>query len=156
MPKHARCAVGFYDNDKRYPDLAYVRSHVNTLTFHKWPVDPKLAEIWRKQVANPRGDVFNPSPDASGTFVCSNHFPLGRRTPENPKTDYPSIFMTVSDYLQKNSPKKRKANRWQEPGSSKCFSCSRPKSKSVMMIVRELMKRWKPIRTTSFQFLYAV
>ena len=29
--------------------------------------------------------------------------------------------MTVSDYLQKNSPEKRKANRWQEPGSSKCL-----------------------------------
>ena len=61
MPNHARCAVGFYDNDKRYPDLAYVRSHVKNLTFHKWPVDPKLSEIWRKQVAKTRGDVFNPS-----------------------------------------------------------------------------------------------
>ena len=121
MPKHARCAVGFCDNDKRYPDLAYVRSHVNNLTFHKWPVDPKLAEIWRKQVAKTRGDVFNPSSGASGTFVCSNHFPLGRRTPENPKTDYPSIFMTVSDCLQKKSPKKRKANKLQEAGSSKCL-----------------------------------
>ena len=120
MPKYARCAVGFC-NDKRYPGLAYVRSHVNNLMFHKWPVDPKLAEIWRKQVAKTRGDVFNPSPGASGTFVCSNHFPLGRRTPENPKTDYPSIFMTVSDYLQKQSPKKRKANKLQEAGSSKCL-----------------------------------
>ena len=92
MLKHARCAVGFCDNDKRYPDLAYVRSHVNNLTFHKWPVDPKLAEIWRKQVAKTRGDVFNPSPGASGTFVCSNHFPLGRRTPENPETDYQKIL----------------------------------------------------------------
>ena len=99
MPKHARCAVGFCDNDKRYPDLAYVTSHVNMLTFHKWPVDPELAEIWRKQVAKIRGDVFNPSPGASGTFFRSHHFPRGRRTPENPKTDYPSIFMTVSDYL---------------------------------------------------------
>ena len=42
--------------------------------------------------------------------MCSNHFPLGRRTPENHKTDYPSIFMTLSDYLQKQSPKKKKAN----------------------------------------------
>ena len=111
MPKHARCVVGFCDNDKRYPDLAYVRSHVNNLTFHKWPVDPKLAEIWRKQVAKTRGDVFNPSPGASGIFICSSHFPLGRRTPENPKTDYLSTFMTVSDYLQKKSSKKRKANK---------------------------------------------
>ena len=95
---------------------------MKNLTFHKWPVDPKLAEIWRKQVAKTRGDVFNPLPDASGTFVCSNHFPLGRRTPENPKTDYPSIFMTVSDYLQKKSPKKRKANKLQEAGSSRCLS----------------------------------
>jgi len=51
MPSHARCAVGFCDNDKRYPELAYVRSHVQKLTYHKWPVDPKLAEKWRKQVA---------------------------------------------------------------------------------------------------------
>ena len=45
MPKHARCAVGFCDNDKRYPDLAYVRSHENNLMFRKWPVDPKLVKI---------------------------------------------------------------------------------------------------------------
>ena len=82
----------------------------------------------------------------SGTFVCSNHFPLGRRTPENPKTDYPSIFMTVSDYLQKRLPKKRKANKLQEAGPSRCCS---PTSKSVMMIVRKLMKKWKSIWTTS-------
>ena len=121
MPKHALCAVGFCDNDKRHPDLAYVRSHVENFTYHKWPVDPKLAEIWRKQVAKTRSDVFNPAPGASGTFVCSNHFPLGRRTPENPKTDFPSIFMTVSHYLQKRSPKKRKANKLQEAGSSRCL-----------------------------------
>ena len=121
MPKHARCAVGFCNNDKRYPDLAYIRSHVENFTYHKWPVDPKLAEIWRKQVAKTRGDVFNPLPGASGTFVCSNHFPQGRRTPENPKTDFPSIFMTVSDYLQKRSPKKRKANKLQEAGVSRCL-----------------------------------
>ena len=145
MPNHARCAVGFCDNDKRYPDLVYVRSHVKNLTFHKWPVDPKLAEIWRKQVAKTRGDVFNPLPGASGTFVCSNHFPLGRRTPENPKTDYPSIFMTVSDYLQKKSPKKRKANKLQE-------ACPQV-VKGAMMIVRKLMKNWKPVRTSLCQFL---
>ena len=121
MPKHARCAVGFCDNDKRYPELAYFRSHVENVTYHKWPVDPKLAEIWRKQVAKTRGDIFNPSPGASGTFVCSNHFPLGRRTLEDPKTDYPSVFMTVSDYLQKKSPKKRKVNKLQEAGPSRCL-----------------------------------
>ena len=101
MPKHTRCAVGFCDNDKRYPDLAFDRSHGKDFKYHKWPVDPKLAEIWRKQVEKARGDVFNPSPGATGTFVCYNHFPLGRRTPEDPKTDNPSIFMTVSNYLQK-------------------------------------------------------
>ena len=126
MPKHAHCAVGFCDNDKRYPELAYIRSHVENLIYHKWPIDPKLAEIWRKQVAKTRGDRFNPSPGASGTFVCSNHFPLGRRTPEDPKTDYPSVFMTVSDYLQKQSPRKRKANKLQEAGPSKSlFSSSK-------------------------------
>ena len=66
MPKNARCAVGFCDNDKNYPDLAYVRSHVENFTYHKWPVDPKLAEIWRKQVAKTRGDVFNTAPGSSG------------------------------------------------------------------------------------------
>lgn len=124
MPSHARCAVGFCDNDKRYPELAYVRSHVQKLSYHKWPVDPKLAEIWRKQVAKTRGDVFNPPPGASGTYVCSNHFPLGKRTPGNPKTDFPSVFMTVSDYLQKRSPKKRKANKLQEAGPSRCLPFS--------------------------------
>ena len=155
MPKNARCAVGFCDNDKRYRDLAYVRSHVENFTYHKWPVDPKLAEIWRKQVAKTRGDVFNPAPGSSGTFVCSNHFPLGRRTPENPKTDFPSIFVTVSDYLQKGSPKKRKANKLQEAGSSRCLLPSFKESK--MRMVREAMivmtKKWNPVRTTPFQFL---
>ena len=61
MPNHARGAVGFCDNDKRYPDIAYVRSHVVNFTNHKWPADPK-------QVAKTRGDVFNLSPGAGGTF----------------------------------------------------------------------------------------
>ena len=111
MPKHARCAVGFCDNDKRYPDLAYVRSHENNLMFRKWPVDAKLVKIRQKQEAKTRGDVFNPSPGDSGTFVSSNHLPMERRTPENLKTDYPSIFMTVSNYLQKTSPRKGKRRR---------------------------------------------
>lgn len=111
MPKHARCAVGFCDNDKRYPDLAYVRSHENNLMFRKWPVDAKLVKIRQKQEAKTRGDVFNPSPGDSGTFVSSNHLPMERRTPENLKTDYPSIFMTVSNYLQKTSPGKGKRRR---------------------------------------------
>ena len=155
MPKNARCAVGFCDNDKRYPDLAYVRSHVENFRYHKWPVDPKLAEIWRKQAAKTRGDVSNPAPGSCGTFVCSNHFPFGRRTPKNPKTDFPSIFMTVSDYLQKRSPKKRKANKLQEAGSSRCLLSSFKESK--MRMVREAMivmtKKWNPVRTTPFQFL---
>ena len=77
MPNNARCAVGYCDNDKRYPDLFVKRSHVNKLVFHKWPQDPSLAEIWRKQVVKSRSDYFNPTPGAKGTFVCSNHFPLG-------------------------------------------------------------------------------
>ena len=89
-----------------------------------WPVDRKLAEIWRKKVAKTRGDAFNPIPGACGTFVCSNHFLLGRRTPENPKMDFRSVFMTFSDYLQKKSPKKRKANILKEAGSSRCLTSS--------------------------------
>ena len=84
MPKNARCAVGFCDNDKRYPDLAYVRSHVENFTYHKWPVDPKLAEIWRKQVAKTRGDVFNPAPGSSGTFGLFKSFSVGKKNSRKP------------------------------------------------------------------------
>ena len=47
MVKNARCAVGYCDNDKRYPELQVKRSHVKTLVFHEWPKDPVLAETWR-------------------------------------------------------------------------------------------------------------
>ena len=86
-------------------------NHVQKLIFHKWPKDEKLAETWRKQVRKSRSDDLNPVPGAQGTFVCSNHFPLGQRTPKHPKTDFPSIFLTVSDCIHSVSPKKRKANR---------------------------------------------
>ena len=47
---------------------------------------------------------------------------MKRRTSENLKTDYPSIFMTVSDYLQKKSPRKGKPRmKLQEAGFSRCF-----------------------------------
>lgn len=114
MPNNARCAVGYCDNDSRYKDLIVKRSHVEKLVFHKWPRDAKLAEIWRKQVAKSRSDEFKPSPGAKGTFVCSNHFPFGKRTPENPETDYPSVFLTLSEHFHCKTPKKRKANRLQE------------------------------------------
>ena len=110
MPKHARCCVGFCDNDKRFPNLLVVRSHVKELKFHRWPKDPNLAELWRKQVAKVRSDNFNPEPGSEGTFVCSNHFPEGTRTRHNPSTDYPSVFLTLSDFLNKPSPKKRKVS----------------------------------------------
>ena len=118
MPNNARYAVGYCDNDKRYPDLFVKRSHVNKLVFHKWPQDPNLAEIWRKQVVKSRSNDFNRTPDAKGTFVCSNHFPLGGRPPNKPDTDYPSVFMTVSGYLHGSTPKKRKANRLEEQRST--------------------------------------
>ena len=57
-----------------------------------------------------RSDDFNPTPGATGTFICSNHFPLGKRTPNKPETDYPSVFITVSDHLLGSTPKKRKVN----------------------------------------------
>ena len=103
MPKH-----------KRYPDIQVKRTHVDNLQFHKWPKNPKLAEIWRKQVAKSRCDEFHPPPGAQGTFICSNHFPLGKRTPKNLETDYPSVFMTISEYHHASTPKKRKMNRMQE------------------------------------------
>ena len=110
MPKHARCCVGFCYNDKRFPNLLVVRSHVKELKFHRWPKDPNLAELWRKQVAKERSDNFNPEPGSEGTFFCSNHFPEGTRTRHNPSTDYPSVFLTLSDFLNKPSPKKRKVS----------------------------------------------
>ncbi|XP_028416844.1 uncharacterized protein LOC114541054 [Dendronephthya gigantea] len=119
MPSHARCAVGYCDNDKRYPDLYVKRSHVENLCFHKWPKDETTAELWRKQVLKSRQDDFNPKPGASGTFVCSNHFPLGKRTPNNPKTDFPSVFLNLSDYKTQSSPKKRRRiniSTSEEPG----------------------------------------
>ena len=69
MPKQARCCVGFCDNNKRFPNLLVVRSHVKELKFHRWPKDPNLAELWRKQVAKGRSDNFNPEPGLEGTFV---------------------------------------------------------------------------------------
>ena len=111
MPSNARCAVGFCDNDKRYPDLQVKRSHVETLCFHKWPKEENSAKLWRKQILKSRKDNFDPKPGASGTFVCSNHFPMGKRTAGNPETDYPSIFLTLSDYQHQKSPKKGKTVR---------------------------------------------
>ena len=141
MPNHARCAVGFCDNDRRYPDLVYGISHVKNLTFYEWPVDPKLAEIWRR--------CFQSFTWASGTFVCSNHFPLGK-TPENRKTDYPSIFITLSDYLQKSRPRKGKRTSYKKliPQDA----CP-PVLKFVTMIVRKMMKNWKQVRTSPSQSL---
>ena len=101
MPNHARCAVEFCDNDKKYPDLAYVRSHVVNFMNHKWPADPKLDEIWRKQVAKTTGGVFNPSPAASRTFACSKPFSTGKK--------------------KKSSPKMRKANKLQQANSPRCL-----------------------------------
>ena len=107
MPSDARCAVGCCDNDNRYPNNLVTRSHVQKLIFYKWPKDEKLADIWKKQVKKSRSDDFNPAPGAQGTFVCSNRFPLGQRTPKHPETDFSSLFLTVSDYIQSISPKKR-------------------------------------------------
>ena len=118
MPSNARCAVGCCDNDSRYREYLVVRSHVQKLIFHKWSKDEKLAEIWRKQVRKSRSDDFNPALGAQGTFVCSNHFPLWQRTPKNPETDFPSIFLTASDCIHSVSPKKRKANRLVQQRSS--------------------------------------
>ena len=108
MPKHARCCVGYCDIDKRFPNQLVVRSHVKELKFHRWPKDPNLAELWRKQVAKGRSDNFNPESGSEGTFVCSNHFSECTRTRHNPSTDYPSVFLTLSDFLNKPSSKKRK------------------------------------------------
>ena len=111
MPNHARCAVGICDNDKRYPDLYRVKSHVDELKFHGWPKDPEFAEIWRKQVTKGRKDAFNPIPGAQVTFVCINHFPMGKRTPQNRATDFPTLYLTLSGFISRTVRRKGK----QEP-----------------------------------------
>ena len=85
-----------------------MRSHVKELKFHGWPKDPNLAELGRKLIAKGRSDNFNPKSRSEGASVCSNHFPEGTRTRHNPSTDYSSVFLTLSDFLNKPSPKKRK------------------------------------------------
>ena len=57
---------------------------------------------------NRRRDDFNPKPGAQGTFVCSNNFPLGKGTPANCETDYPSAFMTLLEYVFSSTPIKCK------------------------------------------------
>ena len=117
MPKHTRCAMGIATMIKRYPDLQQKRSHVDDLKFHKWPKDPQLSEIWHKQVAKSRSDDFNQTPGAQGTFICSNHFPLEKRTPSKPEMDYPSVFLTLT-IIMPEAPQKRKINRLQGQSST--------------------------------------
>ncbi|XP_046864653.1 LOW QUALITY PROTEIN: uncharacterized protein LOC124459176 [Xenia sp. Carnegie-2017] len=76
MVKNARCAVGYCDNDKRYPDYQVKRSHVET---------------W-----------------CTRYFRLLKSFSLGKRTPNNRETDYPSVFITLSEYEQSRTPLKRK------------------------------------------------
>ena len=78
--------------------------------------------MWPKQVAKTRGDVFNPSSGQALVGLSFSFFKpcsTEKKNPENPQTDYPSAFMTVSDYLQKSSSKKRKANKLQQ--ASRCL-----------------------------------
>ena len=71
--------------------------------------------------------IFNPATGAQGTFVCSNYFPLEQRTPKNPETDFPSIFLTVSDCIHSVSPKKHKANCLvRQQSSFEIFSAESP------------------------------
>ena len=57
MPKNARCAVGYCNNDKRYPEYFVQRSHVEKLLFHKWPKNEHLAGIWLTQLKKGRSDL---------------------------------------------------------------------------------------------------
>ena len=54
----------------------------DTLLFHKWPKDPRLADVWHKQIVKSGSDTFHPTPGAQCTFVCSNHFLLGKKHPK--------------------------------------------------------------------------
>ena len=107
MPKNARCAVGCCDNDKRYPEHLVKRSHVEELVFHKWPKNEHLAGIWLKQLKKGRSDELARKERLFVHFP----FPRGKRTPKNPETDFPSLFLTISDYVHSVSPKKRKTRR---------------------------------------------
>ena len=128
--------------------ITLMLDHVNNLMYHKWPLDPKLAEIWRKQVAKTRGDVFNPSPSAGGTFVCANIFSLDEEILKTLKRIIPQ-FLGLSPITSKKS-HLRKGKRTSYKKLVLQNACSGSTSKSVVMIVREVMKRWKPIRTTPF------
>lgn len=55
-----------------------------------------------------RSEEFNQPPGGQGTFVCSNHFPMGKRTPNKPTMYYPSVFMTLPEYQHSITPKKRR------------------------------------------------
>ena len=68
--------------------------------------------------------------------------------------DYPSVFMTISDYyLQESSPKKRKVIKLEQANLSRCLL---PNVKQLggeddeMMIA---MKKWRLVWSTLFQLL---
>lgn len=64
-------------------------------------------KVWKKQVAKSWSDDFTPSMGDRVRSIAQIG-KIGRRTPQNLDTDYPSIFITVSEYLRDKSPRNGK------------------------------------------------
>ena len=100
MPGGDRCAVGGYNNGRRYKEKQVVRSHVSHLQFYVLPKDKNIRNRWVNSIEKGRVD-FKP---VKHKTVCSYHFVDAAPTNSNP---VPTLFMTESGYL--NSPKRRRA-----------------------------------------------
>lgn len=101
-----RCCVGPCDNDRRYPDRQVKRKYVNTLRWHRFPVDEKRKNAWEVLISKGRAN-FKAGKE---TKVCSNHFIDGEPTIENPD---PTLFLTIQDY--KDYEKKPQTPRRKQP-----------------------------------------
>ena len=102
MGKQDRCCVGGCDNDNRYPEKMEKRSHVKELLLHKFTTVSWKRVEWIKLISKGRENF---APGTHGTFVCSNHFPDGKPTIENP---HPTLYLKPSEHTLKSPVKKRR------------------------------------------------
>eukprot|EP00794_Sanderia_malayensis_P012372 gene12372-13642_t len=102
-----KCCVSGCQNRKGCPEEWFVRSHVEELKFHVFPVDVVLRQKWELAIKKALDKKCFTAADHK--VVCSNHFEYGKPTPVSPS---PSIFLTESDLKWKRSPhRRRKINR---------------------------------------------
>ncbi|XP_066920205.1 uncharacterized protein [Clytia hemisphaerica] len=100
MGKNDHCCVSGCKNDKRYINNTVKRSHVARLKWHRFTSHQDIRKEWTRQVRRGRPD-FSPG---QWTFVCSNHFPDGEPTTQNP---FPKLFMTTASIKNKTPTKRR-------------------------------------------------